>query len=112
MVSAEVTLKPKKPCPRHLLEASLVLFSYSRVNLTPPCVGVCLCFRPRLWSAYRYRTLLVLYVQIHANILFVDVLRRGRLYNCYTRLLGASVGRDADVATSYFTDHDLVREQG
>lgn len=66
----------------------------------------------RLWSFYRYRTLLVLYVQIHANILFVDVLRRGRLYNCYTRLLGASVGRDADVATSYFTDHDLVGDRG
>lgn len=110
MFATEGTLKPKKPYPRHLLLALLVLLPYSYANLTPPCVGV--CFQPRLWSAYRYRTLLVLYVQIHANILFVDVLRRGRLYNCYTRLLGASVGRDADVATSYFTDHDLVREEG
>lgn len=30
------------------------------------------------------------------------------MFNCYARLLGASVGRDADVATMYFTDHDLV----
>lgn len=63
----------------------------------------------RLWSLYHYRTLLVLYLQIHAHFLFVDILRRGRLFNCYARLLGASVGRDADVATMYFTDHDLVR---
>lgn len=62
----------------------------------------------RLWSLYHYRTLLVLYLQIHAHFLFVDILRRGRLFNCYARLLGASVGRDADVATMYFTDHDLV----
>lgn len=54
----------------------------------------------------------MLYLQIHAHFLFVDVLRRGRLFNCYARLLGASVGRDADVATMYFTDHDLVRNVG
>ena len=74
--------------------------------------GLC-CFPPppcdrRLWSLYHYRTLLVLYLQIHAHFLFVDILRRGRLFNSYARLLGASVGRDADVATMYFTDHDLV----
>lgn len=62
----------------------------------------------RLWSLYHYRTLLVLYLQIHAHFLFVDILRRGKMFNCYARLLGASVGRDADVATMYFTDHDLV----
>lgn len=64
--------------------------------------------RRRLWSLYHYRTLLVLYVQIHAHFLFMDILRRGSLFNCYARMLGASVGRDADVATMYFTDHDLV----
>lgn len=52
--------------------------------------------------------MLVLYLQIHAHFLFVDILRRGKMFNCYARLLGASVGRDADVATMYFTDHDLV----
>ncbi|CBJ29686.1 non-ribosomal peptide synthetase modules [Ectocarpus siliculosus] len=62
----------------------------------------------KLWSVYHYRTLLVLYLQIHAHFLFVDILRRGKMFNCYARLLGASVGRDADVATMYFTDHDLV----
>ncbi|CAN0226808.1 unnamed protein product, partial [Laminaria digitata] len=62
----------------------------------------------KLWSLYHYRTLLVLYLQIHAHFLFVDILRRGRMFNTYARLLGASVGRDADVATMYFTDHDLV----
>ncbi|CAN0020601.1 unnamed protein product, partial [Choristocarpus tenellus] len=62
----------------------------------------------RLWSVYHYRTLLVLHIQVQAHFLFVDCLRRGRLFNCYARLLGASVGRDADVATPYFTDHDLV----
>lgn len=66
----------------------------------------------RLWSLYHYRTLLVLYVQVHAHFLFVDILRRGRLFNCYARLLGASIGRDADVATMYFTDHDLVSKVG
>lgn len=66
----------------------------------------------RLWSLYHYRTLLVLYLQIHAHFLFVDILRRGKMFNCYARLLGASVGRDADVATMYFTDHDLVSKRG
>lgn len=65
----------------------------------------------RLWSLYHYRTLLVLYLQIHAHFLFVDILRRGKMFNCYARLLGASVGRDADVATMYFTDHDLVSKR-
>ncbi|CAM9583172.1 unnamed protein product, partial [Discosporangium mesarthrocarpum] len=62
----------------------------------------------RLWSVYHYRTLLVLHIQVQAHFLFVDTLRRSKLFNCYARFLGANVGRDADVATPYFTDHDLI----